>query len=146
MLAIQPKYSHPHQGRSPGKAAAKRLEKNEIAVPDPTVSLGFRQCQRHRGRRGIGVAIDGNDHPFGWQPELAAHRIDDPPIGLMRYKPIDLAPLQPIGDQSLVHHFSQSNDGMAEHFAPVHHQMPGLVVLSDRTVDIQDVAQSALRM
>ena len=48
--------------------------------------LGERQ--RHRGRRGVGVPIDRHHHPLRRQAELAAHRVDDPQIGLVRHQPV----------------------------------------------------------
>ncbi len=77
-------------------------------------------------------------------PSLRAHRVDDALVGLMRHQPVDIAPGQAVGGQRFVHRLGEPGDRVTEHLAPVHHQMAGLVALTDRAIDIQDVAQRAL--
>ena len=58
---------------------------------DAAVAACLGKRQRHRGRRGIGVPIHGDHHPLRRQAELAAHGVDDAPVGLVRHQPIDVA-------------------------------------------------------
>ena len=129
------------------------------ARPPPSASISTRspwrirpsrrasvQCQRHRSGRGIGVAIDGDYHPLRRQAELPPHGVDDAQVGLVRHQPVDIPPLQPVGRERLIHRFGKPDHGVAEHLAPIHDQMPRSVAASDGAVDIQDVAQRALRM
>ena len=84
---------------------------------------GLGQRQRHRGGRGVGVPVHRHHHPLRRQPEPLAHRVDDAQVGLVRHQPVDVAPGQPVGGQRLVHRLGQPDDRVAEHLAPVHHQV-----------------------
>ena len=46
--------------------------------------------QRDRRRRGVGVALDGDDHLVGRQLQPLADRVDDPPVGLVRHQPVEV--------------------------------------------------------
>src|SRR5690348_8532415 len=90
------------QARAPGKPTAHRLEQDQLTGADSSCLGGFRERQRHGCRRGIGMAVDGNDHLVAAEAEFFAHRIDDAAIGLMRHQPIDIARLQTIRGERFV--------------------------------------------
>ncbi len=90
------------------------------------------------------MPIDRDDHPLRRQAEAAAHRVDDPQVGLVRHQPIDVAPGQPVRRQRLVHRLGQTDDRVAEHLATVHHQMAGTVGPTDGAINVEDVAEIAL--
>ena len=46
--------------------------------------------QRDRGRRGVGVPVDRHHDLLRRQAELAADRVDDPLVGLVRHQPVDV--------------------------------------------------------
>jgi hypothetical protein len=71
----------PQQRRAPGQAAADRLQQQEVAALDAAVIHRLRQGQRHRGGRGVGVAIHRHHHAFPRQAELLAHGVDDADVG-----------------------------------------------------------------
>ena len=119
-----------------GRSAHMRTSAEPQVRPPPSASISTRsplrmrpssqrlgQRQRHRGGRGVGVAIDGDHHPLRRQAELAAHRVDDPQIGLVRHQPVDVALRQPVGGERLVHRLGEPDHRVAEHLAAVHHQM-----------------------
>src|SRR5438874_7274252 len=51
-----------YERSAPGKAAAHRLHQHEMTRPNSAVRHRLGERQRHRGGRGIGVAIDGYHH------------------------------------------------------------------------------------
>ena len=87
--------------RAPGKAAAHRFEHDEVAALDPTVAHGKVERERHRGRRGVCMLIDGQHHALGGKAEPLRGRVDDPPVRLVRDEnlvSLGTAGLYPIGE------------------------------------------------
>jgi len=115
-----------------------------VAGADPAVLDRLGQGERDRGGRGIGMLVDGDDDFLRRQMQALAHAVDDPPVGLVRHQPVDVALRQAIGGQRLLHRLGEPYHGVAKHLATVHHQMARLVAPAHRTVDIQDVALRAL--
>src|SRR5690606_38141439 len=72
------------ENRTPGEAAAHRLEQHEVALPDATVGDGRAERQRHRGGRGVAVQVDGDDDLVPGDAELPGRGVDDALVGLVR--------------------------------------------------------------
>ena len=92
----------PGDARAPGQPATQRFHQHEMAGPDAAVRHRLVESERDRGGRCIGVALDRDHGLVPRQAELAADRIDDPGIRLVRHQPIDIARQQTVGRQRLV--------------------------------------------
>ena len=90
---------NPHaQGAPPPSASSNTRSPRRAGLPP--VSPGFGQRQRHRGGGGVGVAVNRHHDPVLRQPQLAAHRVDDALIRLMRHQPVDVPPGQAVGGKA----------------------------------------------
>ena len=59
---------------TPGQAAADRLHQHEIAALETPVADRDVERQRNRGRRGVGVPVDGRDHAIAPADPACARR------------------------------------------------------------------------
>ncbi|PAV68946.1 hypothetical protein WR25_16046 [Diploscapter pachys] len=108
---------------SPREAAAHGLQYHNLARLDAPIARRRIQRERHRRGGGVGVAIDGHDDLLRRQAELAAGRLENAGIGLMRHDPIDRRRRQAGDIQRFLQHRRQIDDGVAEHLAALHAQL-----------------------
>ena len=78
------------QARSPAQAPTEGLHQNEVSRLDPPVCNRRLEGERDPGGGGVGVTFDGHDDLVFGQAEFSSHPIDDPAVGLVRNKPIDI--------------------------------------------------------
>ena len=68
------------------------------------------------------MTLDRDDGLVGAQPELAANRVDDPGVRLVRHQPIDISRAEAVGRQRLVDDAAQMLHRLAKYLAPLHAQ------------------------
>ena len=121
------KHRHAEPHAKPPKARV--LHQNEV-TPARCSSSQTRMCWRGD----LGKA------------KLAAHGVNNAQVGPMRHQPVDVPlPYPPAASASSTASASWVT-AWRRPLAAIHHQVPRLIVASDRALDMQDVTQSALGM
>src|SRR5690606_32503008 len=113
---------HAHQDRTPGEAAPDALHQHQLAGLDAAIAARGVERQRHAGRRGVGVRIDGDHHFFGGNTQLARQEIEDADVGLVRDQPVDIGHVDAGLGADVARRPVEHRDGLLEHGLPVHAQ------------------------
>src|SRR5947209_8566445 len=113
-----------YQGGSPCEATPHRFDHDEIALFDPAIGMGLCKRQRDRGSRGIAMAVDGDDDFLRCDTKLFGRRIDDAPVRLMRYEPIEIIGARAGRRKCIFDDIRHHSDGVAEHFGAMHAAVP----------------------
>src|SRR3972149_3091978 len=71
------------QGRRPGEAPTHGFQQHQVPRLDAAVLDGLRQRERDRGRRRVGVMVNGGDDFLRCDTKLACTAVDNPLVGLM---------------------------------------------------------------
>ena len=66
-----------HERRTPGKSAAHRFQKHEIALLDAPIPHRDRQRQRYRCRRSVAVKVDGQHHLLRGNMKFVRGSVDE---------------------------------------------------------------------
>src|SRR5207249_2049330 len=82
---------------------------------------------------------------FG-QAEFSSHPIDDPAVGLVRNKPIDIRGGETVSRQRLVDNRTQTMDSLTEDLASLHTKEPSTSGRGRAAVDVEDVVLATIRM
>src|SRR5439155_11837887 len=114
------------QARSPAQTATEGLHQNEMSRLDPPVRDRRLEGERDRGGGGVGVTFDRYDNFVFRQAELSSHPVDDPAVGLVRNKPIDIRSGETVSRQRLVDYRTQTMDRLTEDLASLHTNEPGI--------------------
>jgi len=92
------------------------------------------------------VALNCDDCPVGAQSELAADRLDNSGICLMRNEPVDVGPAQPVGGQRFIDDRGQMRYRLPKHFSAFHAQATGGSGRGRATIDIENVVFATIGM
>jgi len=133
------------QERAPCEATTHRLQKDQITLIDTAIGDRHRQRQRDRSRRGVGVPVDGDDDlAFGYA-EFSGRGLNDPPIGLVWYEPIDLLAGDAGAAEGVFDDVGNHADRMLEDLSALHAQVARRLGRRRPAIDIKFVLVPAVR-
>ena len=91
------------------------------------------------------MAVHGDHHLVRRDAELMGRAVDDPLVGLVRYKPVDIGRAGAGGLEGVVDHVGDHRDRMLEHVAAFHAQMADGLGRGRSAVHIELALEAAVR-